>query len=143
MLTITGTISTTDAEADLGVEILLDHKPVFSADHVKQDTKFLCEVNDEDYSNHCIQFVLKNKKPEHTQLDAQGNIVQDARLIIKDVAFDEIVLGQTFIDNTVYTHDFNGTQETVQERFYGEMGCNGSVALEFTSPVYIWLLENQ
>jgi len=143
MLTITGTISTTDATADLGVEILLDHKSVFSVDHVKQDTKFSCEVNDEDDGDHCIQFVLKNKKPEHTQLDAQGNIVQDARLIIKDVAFDEIVLGQTFIDNTVYSHDFNGTQETVQERFYGEMGCNGSVALEFTSPVYIWLLENQ
>ena len=142
MLTITGIISTTSATADLGVEILLDQKSVFSADHVKQDTKFSCKVNDED-GNHCIQFVLKNKKPEHTQLDTQGNIIQDARLVIKDVAFDEIMLGQTFIDHTVYTHDFNGTQEPVQERFYGEMGCNGSVTLEFTSPVYIWLLENQ
>ena len=139
---ISGMIGTTDHTAELGAEILVDQKLMFSTDHITGDTEFSFDIADVD-GEHSIQFVLKNKKPEHTQLDAQGNIVQDARLIVKDVAFDEILLGQTFIDRAVYTHNFNGTQDEVQEQFYGEMGCNGTVTLDFSCPVYIWLLENQ
>lgn len=139
---ISGVIGTTNGAAELGAEVWVDQNLLFSIAHVKQDTDFSFDIDDDD-TMHCLRFVLKNKTPEHTQLDQQGNIVQDARLVIKDVAFDEIMLGQTLIEQAVYTHNFNSTQSEAQERFYGEMGCNGTVSLKFSCPVYIWLLENQ
>jgi len=41
-----------------------------------------------------------------------------------------------------YQHDFNGTGNPTIDKFYGEMGCNGTVSLKFTTPIYLWLLEN-
>ena len=37
--------------------------------------------------------------------------------------------------------EINGTQESVDDDFFGTMGCNGTVRLKFSSPVYLWLLE--
>ena len=85
---------------------------------------------------------MKNKTTEHTKIDEQGNIVSDACLTITNLAFDEIELKQIVVDKAVYTHDFNGTQPETQEKFYGAMGCNGTVSLQFSTPMYLWLLEN-
>jgi hypothetical protein len=71
-----------------------------------------------------------------------GEIVLDARLAIKDIEFDQIALNHIFTELSVYTHDFNGTGPQTSDKFYGEIGCNGIVELKFTTPVYIWLLEN-
>ena len=46
------------------------------------------------------------------------------------------------VEQAVYTHDFNGTQPEIEDTFFGEMGCNGTVSLRFTTPIYLWLLEN-
>jgi hypothetical protein len=63
-------------------------------------------------------------------------------LTVTDLEFDEILLGQIFINNAVYTHNCNGTAPETQNTFYGKMGCNGTVELKFTTPVYLWMLEN-
>jgi len=96
----------------------------------------------DDEAEHDLRFVLKNKTAEHTQIDEAGNIVNDARLKITDMAFDEIQLGHMITEQAVYDHDFNGTGVMSQHKFYGEMGCNGTVSLKFTTPVYLWLLEH-
>ena len=61
---------------------------------------------------------------------------------ISDVAIDGIELGIVFQNLSRYTHDFNGTADKITEQFFGIMGCNGNIELEFDSPVYQWLLEN-
>jgi len=139
---ITGTIGTTDGSAELGAEIWSDQTLVLDVPHITADVQFSYEIDDNDNCKHSLKIVLKNKLPVHTQIDSQGNILQDARLTVQNIAFDEIELGQVFIDKAVYTHNFNGTQDEVQDRFYGEMGCNGTVQLDFTTPIYLWLLEN-
>ena len=48
----------------------------------------------------------------------------------------------TFLDKTVYSHDFNGTQSMVNDSFHGRAGCNGTMSLKFSTPMYLWLLEN-
>jgi hypothetical protein len=63
-------------------------------------------------------------------------------MIITDLSFDEILLAQIFVDKATYTHNFNGTGEETQEKFYGELGCNGTISLKFTTPIYLWILEN-
>ena len=85
---------------------------------------------------------MKNKTTDHTQIDEHGTIIQDAVIKINNLCFDEIELGQVFIDHAEYVHDFNGTKNIITDKFYGEMGCNGTVSLKFTTPIYIWLLEN-
>lgn len=138
---ITGCIGTTDASAELGVEVWIDQNLIADIGHVTENTVFSYNMPD-DEGQHSLRILLKNKRPTHTKIDEQGNITQDARLIVQNIAFDEIELGQVFIDNTVYTHNFNGSQDEVQDRFYGEMGCNGVVKLDFTTPIYLWLLEH-
>ena len=125
----------------IGADVMKDLKGVPQA---AGDFKKIEGTDDvaEDEADHELRFVMKNKTVAHTQIDLSGNIVTDARLTISDVAFDEIKLGQMFIDQTQYTHDFNGSQPEITDRFYGEMGCNGTVSLQFTTPIYLWLLEH-
>ena len=138
---ITCSIGTTDPSTPLGIEIVLDGNVIFEKNHVTETFKFEHNFSDND-ADHEIQFVMKNKLQDHTQVDEAGNIVKDACLTINDVAFDDIQLNQILIETAVYTHDFNGTQPATTANFYGEMGCNGAVSLKFTTPIYIWLLEN-
>jgi hypothetical protein len=85
---------------------------------------------------------MKNKTIDLTKIDEEGKILKDACLTISDVAFEDIELGHMFTEQTSYTHDFNGTQAEISDKFYGSMGCNGTVSLKFTTPIYLWLLEN-
>jgi hypothetical protein len=138
---ISCSISTTDPLALLGLEIHLDDQIVFDTVHVGETIKFTHDMSDAD-AEHSLTFVMKNKTDKDTTIDANGNIIKDACLVISDVEFDKIDLGQMFIDHAVYTHSFNGTQSETQTKFYGTMGCNGTVSLSFATPVYLWLLEH-
>ena len=113
---------------------------MFDTNHVIDQPLEWQVIEDED--DHELRFVMKNKTIDHTQIDEHGTIIQDTRITIQNLCFDEIALGQVFVDHAEYTHDFNGTKDSVTEKFYGEMGCNGTVSLKFTTPIYIWLLEN-
>jgi hypothetical protein len=141
-LTITFNLVTTDATAELGFEAWINEHKFLDVDHVKETQPVTVEIDDQDGAEHELRLVLKNKTTAHTQVDEHGNIVADARLQITDVAFDEIRLGHMFVEQAVYTHDFNGTSKATEDKFYGELGCNGTVILKFTTPMYLWLLEH-
>jgi hypothetical protein len=134
-------LDTTNASAPLGFEAWIDDQKFFDTDHVQAQQPVVVEIADID-GEHELKFVLKNKTSCHTQIDKAGTIVSDARLIVTDLAFDEIKLGDMVTKQAVYTHDVNGTQQEIQDEFYGEMGCNGTVSLKFTTPIYLWLLEH-
>ena len=133
-------IGTTDTSAALGMEIWLDDQKIFATEHVDSTVEFQTTVND-NVGEHELRFIMKNKTIDHTQINQEGEILKDTCLTIKDVLFEKIDLGHMFIEQTSYTHDFNGTQPEVTEPFYGSMGCNGTVKLKFTTPIYLWLLE--
>ena len=139
--TFSCTVDTTDKSAALGLEIWLDNDLVLNSEHVADTMRVAYDFPDES-GEHELRFVMKNKTTLHTQIDATGSIVSDACITISDVAFDEIELGHVFVAVAQYTHDFNGTQPEITEPFFGTIGCNGTVKFEFTSPVYLWLLEH-
>jgi hypothetical protein len=141
-ITVSCTVDTTDPAAELGFEAWVDDQKFFDLDHVQAQQPVVVEIADDDDGEHELRFVLKNKTSDHTQIDAAGNIVADARLIVTDLAFDEIKLGHMVTEQSTYTHDFNGTGQLTQDKFYGAMGCNGTVSLKFSTPVYMWLLEH-
>ena len=139
--TISGFIDSSDKKITLGTEVWIDNICVVNVEHVDRIVHF-SHVLEEDNTEHELRIVMKHKTPDHTELDNAGNIIRDAMLSISDIKFDEIALGQVLLNKAVYTHDFNGSQPPVDDKFFGDLGCNGTVSLKFTAPTYLWLLEN-
>jgi hypothetical protein len=141
-VTISFGLGTTNTAVPLGFEAWVDDQKFFDTDHVQSDQQIQIEIADDD-DVHELRLVMKDKISDHTQIDLDGNIVSDTRLVITNLAFDDINLGQLITEHAVYTHDQNAQLPTpVQDKFYSEMGCNGTVSLKFTTPVYLWLLEH-
>jgi hypothetical protein len=136
-------ITPTNPVAQLGFEAWVNDQCIFNTEYVEKSMLIEGVLPPDDIeAEHVIQFVLKNKKPSHTQLDRNGNIVTDATLNISNLTFDDIDMNHLVTKLAVYSHDFNGSQAPIQDEFFGIMGCNGSVELKFTTPIYLWLLEN-
>ena len=134
-------VNTTDASAGLGFEAWIDDYKFHDIDRVTESQTICMTLPDTD-AEHELRLVMKNKTTDHTKLDLDGNIVSDVKLIVSDVTFDEIKLGHMLTELATYTHDFNGNGSVAQDKFYGELGCNGTVSLKFSTPVYLWLLEH-
>lgn len=134
-------IGTTDSTADLGIEVWLNDLKLIDLNHVPETLHFRHEISDAD-QDYVLKFQLKNKTAAHTKIDSENRIVKDACVTVTNLQFAGIPLGQVFFDLAVYEHDYNGTGTPTQERFYGQMGCNGTVSLAFSTPIYMWLLEH-
>jgi hypothetical protein len=127
----------------LGFEVWINDQCVFDSDCVTNTVTVTGNLPSDDVeAEHVLKMVLKNKQPEHTQLSELGEILQDSCLTVSNLLFDDIELGQIVNNLSVYQHDFNGTRNITTQQFFGTMGCNGTVELRFTTPIYIWLLEN-
>ena len=129
-------------EAVLDLAVCLDGKIHWQGCPGTDVQEITVEFDDADDQSHVLEFVLSDKTIDHTQITDQGEIVSDVTVRIQDIAFDDIEIDQMVSELAEYHHDFNGTQPAIVDRFYGEMGCNGTVRLEFTTPIYLWLLEN-
>jgi hypothetical protein len=134
-------LGTTDPAGFLGFTVWLDDQQLFDTEHVYADCLLEWKIDNSE-GHHELRFAMKYKTVDHTQLDSSGNIIKDSALTVSNIKFNNVDLGQVFINLAEYTHNFNGTQETITEKFYGEMGCNGTVSLKFSTPIHIWLLEN-
>lgn len=126
----------------IGLQIRLNNQIIFDSGEALD--KYVIEHTfiDSDDTVHVLEIEMLGKLPSDTKIDSQGQILSDQSIVIENIAFDDIALGQLVTDLSTYTHNFNGSQDTVQDTFHGIMGCNGTVRLTFTSPVYLWLLEN-
>lgn len=142
--TISFDLDTTDPDAALGFEFWVDQQLVADISHVKESQHFQYSFEDSaDQSLHKMKLVLKNKTWDHTKIDDQGNILKDAQLKITQIKFDDIELGQIFSELAQYHHQNNDPNgNTVVDKFYTYMGCNGVVSLDFSTPIYLWLLES-
>jgi hypothetical protein len=134
-------ISPSDASCPLGVEVWIDQQRIFNCEHLIAAETVKFDLEDDD-GKHELRIVLKNKLPQHTKINAEGNIEQDAVINIESFKFDEISVDQVVQEQAVYYHNFNGSAAETQEQFFGIMGCNGTLSLKFTTPIYLWLLEN-
>ena len=135
-------IENSDPDCPLGLEIWLNDQRIYQNRWVRQPETVSFNINDDDEGQHCLRWVMLGKTNEHTKIDESGYIVKDALLLISDVEFDDIKLGHTFNELATYQHNFNGNGADVTEPFNNSMGCNGTVSFEFSTPFYLWLLEN-
>jgi len=130
-----------------------DKKPIYSIlvnDQVKEtrqidtasDEVFFIEFDCEVLEGPCtLKIRLENKENPDTVTDDTTEefvILKDMLLNIESVEIDEIDLG-----NLLFTAKFIGDDPSrpVLDKCK-HLGWNGAWTLEFTSPFYIWLLEN-
>ena len=77
---------------------------------------------------------------DDTEIDNDGNITRDTLIKIKNIELDDIDITKMLSLNQekfYYKHD-TGKVDT----FYDTMGVNATSTIEFTTPFYVWLLEN-
>jgi hypothetical protein len=140
-ITLSFTIASTDYSVPLGMRVNLDGAVFYETAHVGSETQIQHQLLDDD-GEHELTFEMFGKQPEHTKIDNAGNIVLDAMLSVLGIEIDGIDINQIAQFQAIYHHDFNGTQVPIENKFYGLLGCNGIVRLKFTTPIYLWLLEN-
>jgi hypothetical protein len=140
-VTISCTLDTNNPTVPLGFEAWVNDYKFLDLAHVENTQEVFVEIPDDD-NEHELKFVLKNKLPDCTVLDEHGTIISDAVLTVSDIKFDGIELKYLATKLSTYTHDFNGTGKITQDKFYGTLGCNGTVSLKFSTPIYLWLLEH-
>lgn len=136
-------ISTTDPAVSLTLTIRFDQQVIAVLMPVPADYYFEHQFEDTDQTQeHCLEFELSGKLPEHTEIDDQGNFVRDATVTLQNKSFESIRIDTVMDQTAVYYHDFNGSQQPIEDQFFGTMGCNGTVKFKFTTPIYLWMLEN-
>lgn len=91
---------------------------------------------------HVLILELSGKTQEHTLLDQDGKILRDLVCEVSDLTFNDMDIQKLFWKFSSYSHDRNATSAAITEPCYGVMGCNGRVEMPFSTPVYLWLLEN-
>lgn len=101
-------------------------------------------IDDDQELEHSLTIAMTGKTLEHTKLDHNGNIVEDVMIYIKNETcmLDDINITSIFWDKATYRHNHNGTTDYSDHRFYSAMGCNGTVSMKFSTPIYSWLLDN-
>ena len=132
-------ISTSNPTVPLMLRVILNGQVILDQQHVKEIIPFECWIPDAE-QQHTLIFEMSGKTQEHTVVDDAGEIVKDAFLKLTNFSIDEIGLDN--IKTFKYEHDFNGTGKKTTDPFYGDMGCNGQIIVQFSTPIYLWLLEN-
>jgi hypothetical protein len=95
---------------------------------------------------------LVNKSTYDTVLDSNNNIIEDLLLNIDSIEIDDVDLGSLLWTSSIYKPIYPNEYklemlEAGQElpdtiKNCVNLGWNGQWTLPFTSPFYIWLLEN-
>jgi hypothetical protein len=137
------TISPSQICQDITIDVSLNGH-VLSTTTCGQEWVFEHELAENDISqDHVLSVSMSGKNETHTVVGPDNDILSDCTVQITNINFDGIDVTDIYAQGRVcYTHDFNGTQPQIHDEFYGILGCNGTVNIEFYTPIHIWLLEN-
>jgi hypothetical protein len=118
-----------------------DHQVVASeiVSAAQQEIKFERSVDD---GPHTLKIRLENKNTNDTVLE-NGEVIKDMLLNIDDVMIDDISLGNILWSAEYildHPQEYRGQTITKLDNCVN-LGWNGTYVLKFTSPFYIWLLE--
>ena len=116
------------------------------------ETEYFEFTHDISEGDNTLEISLLNKGFGDTVLDSDGNIVNDMLLNIDSIEIDEIDLGSLKWTLSSYEPVYperyraevvkKGEELPAAVKNCVNLGWNGTWKLPFTSPFYIWLLEN-
>ena len=135
-------------------EILINEKIHFNGDITGTEQKpdvIEFEQELEEGKEYSLVIMRSGKVKNQTVINEKGDLLKDQLLNIKGIEIDEIDLGALVYEG-VYTPEYPepwATQQRetgveLQESFKNvtQMGHNGKWEFKFSSPFYMWLLEN-
>jgi hypothetical protein len=126
---------------DIFIEIYLDNNLIFKSTAQQQSQQVLCEI-DEDPADHTLALVMSGKNQSHTVVNDNDEITNDIYFKIDRLEFEDLDMQEVFcLGKECYTHSFNSNQPEFLDEFYGIIGCNGTVKINFTTPIYLWLVD--
>lgn len=104
---------------------------------ITEYVEFECEMPEGD---NCLEIGFTNKKDSDVvENDDKSSILKDMLLNIDSIELDDIDL-----DSLKWTHSEFVAQDLNRPLLKSciNLGWNGTYKLQFTSPFYLWLLEN-
>jgi len=135
-------------------EVLINEKSFFNGpiDNTESDPKVITfEHTLDEQCDYELVIERTNKGRDQCVVDDQGNVIKDQLLNIKKIEIDDVDIGALVYDG-VYRPYYpepwatqqrqSGKQLAPTFKNVTKMGFNGIWRLKFTSPFYIWLLEN-
>jgi hypothetical protein len=137
------TFSVRATGAGLALTVVFDGQEIFTSKNVAQAPLQITQEFDDDQTvEHCLEITLSGKLQDHTKINDVGGIISDRVIEIENFSLGDVELKHLLSQTAQYHHDNNGDSDLQSDEFFGTMGCNGTVKLRFSSPVYLWLLEN-
>ena len=109
----------------------------------KLDFKQTVELSEDD--SHQLTFTLYDKTDNDTVISEDGVIEKDTLIKISTLELEDIDLTSMLSLNKesfYYEHDTNGSAQLEKHTLYDTLGCNGTATINFTTPFYVWILEN-
>lgn len=85
-----------------------------------------------------VHLFLSGKKDDHTVIH-NGTVTDTVEIIIDQVLLDSVDITNKFLKQCTYRHGYNGTGDSVNDAFYGTMGYNGEVIMQFDRDPVAWL----
>jgi hypothetical protein len=120
-------------------KVYIDEQLIFDNQIVSPTTvKFSGELTE---GKHKLVIELYDKNKYQTVLE-NGQIVKDQLLNIDSIMFDEIDC--QYLKHSLSTYFPNNPSDEIPAKVKNciNLGYNGRWEFEFTTPIYIWLLEN-
>jgi hypothetical protein len=134
-------LSATAECKDILIEVYLDSTLLLKTTATQTPQSVTCEI-DETPGDHDVTLVMTGKNHSHTVVSDAGEIIDDIHFKIDKLEFEELDMTEVFcLGKSCYTHSFNSAQPAFLDEFYGIIGCNGTVKIEFSTPIHLWLLE--
>jgi hypothetical protein len=126
-------------------EVKIQDGEITGAEH--QTIEFSQEITED--TSHQLKIRLENKEDtdvvKNNDDPVNFKVVKDMLLNIEDITIDDISLGNLLWSHSKYYPDQKKNITGEEGECLTEcvnLGWNGTYIVEFSSPIYIWLLEN-
>jgi hypothetical protein len=128
---------------DIRLEVYINDTNIFQTTAQQKIQTIIYDI-DESPADHELKLVMSGKTSEHTMINDNGQITSDIFFIVNRLEFEELDVKEMFCQGrrSWHKHSFNSTQSEFDDEFYGEIGCNGTVFMPFSTPIYLWLTNN-
>lgn len=128
---------------DIMLEVYINDTNIFQTTAQQKIQTIAYDISDEPWTQE-LKLVMSGKNSKHTKVDNEGKIISDIFFTINRLEFEELDMKELFClgRRSRHRHSFNSTQPEFDDEFYGEIGCNGTVFMPFSTPIYLWLLDN-
>ena len=128
----------------LDIKVFLDNNCLYT--NTKAQGRFqvdLQDINITESEDHLLEVKVDGMVPAFTKTNANHEIIKDTLVVVHNVSLDDIPLDYLTFEKSrympIYPENVQGP-EILEKKTH--MGHNGTWNLAFSSPVYLWLLEN-